>query len=173
MLSLKSPLIVLIFTSSLALQAQDRAAVTIHNHTGANLTVRRPSGGSESPIRIHSASDCHPGDFQRLCCAYPHRSPEAECPVEYQFKDGDTATFRFEETGQDLHSELIFWHQEPDLGVVFKGTVLYSLEHRQAPDGACVPVGRLALPKGPTPRTQAMPQNRSIRILSDSELELR
>ena len=157
----------------LALQAGESSSVTILNRSGTDLRVRRPSGGAESPILVHAASDGST-THHRLCAAFPHRSPEAECPLEYRIKEGDTVTFRFEEQDKDLQSELILWHTDPERGIVFKGTVIYTVTH-QSPSGQEGPleaVGRLSLPHGPTPMTRNIPINKDIRIISDSVMEI-
>ena len=164
--------VLLALLPGLALQALS-PAVTIRNRSGVELTVRRPSGGSESPILIHASSDGQPMIAHRLCSAFPHRSPDSEGPLEFRLKDGDTATFQFEDEGSDHQSELIFCHADSEKGLVFKGIVLFSVLHfPTAQEGVREAVGRLSLPKGPTPRTRQLPLNKDIQVLSDTEMEL-
>jgi len=151
-----------------AVRADEAGQVIIHNRTGVELKVRRPSSGPATAVLIRSGQ----GE-QQLCCAFPGRSPEAAGPLEYGFRDGDTATFQFAEMDQDLSTELVFWHEDGERGVVFKGTVTYAISHEAGPDGHGRVEGRLLLPKGPTPRTWVLPQNRNIEVLSATELALR
>lgn len=157
-----------------ALNAEAPGSVTIHNRCGHALTVSRPSSGAESPILIHAASDGDPALLHRLCSPFPNRSPEAEGPVEYLFKDGDTATFHFEDHGKDLSSQLLFWYAHPEQGLVFKGMVIYTLVHHPIPsqEGALEAVGQLSLLTGPTARTHTPGPNKAIRVISEREMEL-
>lgn len=157
-----------------ALNAEAPGSVTIHNQCGHALTVRRPSSGAESPILIQAASDADPALFHRLCSPFPNRSPEAEGPVEYLFKDGDTATFHFEDHGKDLASQLLFWYGDPEQGLVFKGMVIYTLVHQPIPSkaGDLEVLGQLSLVTGPTSRGHTLAPNKSIRVISEREMEL-
>ena len=164
-------LVTLLLLVPAGVQGED-GQVTIHNRTGVALTVRRPSGGSGSAILIRAASDGQEVPAQRLCRAFPGQSPEAAGPLAYTFPEGGTATFQFEERGRDSSTELVFWHEAPERGVVFKGTVIYSVRYLTGADGSLLAEGRLDLPKGPTPRTRCLPRNRDIEVLSGSELAL-
>jgi len=168
------PLVTLILLIPAAfLRAGDDGQVTIHNRTGVSLTVRRPSGGPACAVLVRAVGDGPETPAHRLFSAFPLRSPEAAGALEYPFREGDTATFLFEDTSRDIATELVFWHEDEARGVVFKGTVLYTVSHPAGPDGHGRVEGRLALPVGPTPRTRRLPQNRDIEVLSDAEFALR
>ena len=154
--------------------AQASTGVIIHNQTGVDLTVRRPCAGSERAILINATSDGSPAHVHRLCTAYPNRSPEADGPVEYLFRQGDSATFQFEGPDQDQASELLFWHAHSEHGLGFRGMILYATvtRPRTSSPEALETVGVLSLPQGPTARTRSMPRNRNIQVISESELIL-
>lgn len=156
--------------------------VTIGNHSGLDLWIARSGDAPANPILVSARSDETPGVFHPFCPepqAPSEKSPELFGPSSvparrvFLLKNGDAATFRYEQEGCDQTCELVLFHEDEQNGFDLRGVVTFAVTHRPAgPDQAPEPEARLSLPAGPIPRTRTIPANRTIQAVSDQELKI-
>jgi hypothetical protein len=149
----------MLFALAAALPAAAQTAVTIHNRTGRELTLCRPAGGSDAVLLVRTVRG---GDIATRLAG---TSPKGQ--ITLPIPDGETASLQFEDSTRELRTELLFTRFDAERGLSFHGALAYAVAEVS---GAWA--GRLELLQGPTPATRILPQNRAIRVVSPTELEL-